>query len=38
MRSCPAIHDVLARMKDVDARNKCGHDVERLVRADWEMI
>jgi hypothetical protein len=26
----PAIHVFLPMQKDVDARNKCGHDVERL--------
>jgi hypothetical protein len=29
----PAIHDLLSCAKDVDARNKCGHDElnERVV-------
>ena len=28
----PAIHALLDTKKDVDARDKAGHDVERLVR------
>jgi hypothetical protein len=31
-RLCPAIHVFASAKKDVDARVKRGHDVERLVR------
>jgi hypothetical protein len=30
----PAIHAFVAARKDVDARNKSGHDAERLAQID----
>ena len=34
----PAIHALLRTKKGVDARHKAGHDVERLLQANCEML
>jgi hypothetical protein len=32
----PAIHALCWRKKDVDARHKAGHDVEKLIQDNWK--